>query len=151
MRSLGLVLCSVAILAGCSRESGPRLVPAKGTVRFAGGETPKGEVMVIRFEPTGGSEPSSGPQVAGKPSSAFQTRKAASGTIQPDGTFVLSTNEPNDGAYEGKFKVTFSMFKTYRGRERLIPAKYEKPDTTPFDATVTPGEANDFTFELERK
>lgn len=148
MRTFLTAFALAALMCGCS-ESGLRLVPAQGKVQFAGGTIPSGEVMVIRFEPTaGGDEQPAGPQVAGK-SPAQQQRKAAAGNIKPDGTFVLSTNEPEDGAYEGRYKVTLSMWKTYLGHEPLISSKYERPETTPLEATVKAGEANDFRFELQ--
>jgi hypothetical protein len=139
------LLVGLGLLSGCG-DSGPRLVPVKGTVRFGAGQLPEGEVRVIRFEPIGGSKP----QTGGKASTNAQD-KAASSDIRADGSFALSTNHPNDGAYEGNYKVTFSIWKTYLGREPLIPARYAKPDSTPFEVTVKAGESNEFTFELEQK
>lgn len=135
MRALGLAILGVSVallLGGCGSSSGVQKVTGK--IEFPGGEVPKGELAVVRFEPvaTGG-----------------EGVRGASGDIQPDGTFQLTTLEPNDGAYPGEYKVALTVVKTYYGQEPLIDPKYSSVRTTPFSATVTAGGKNHFEFKVE--
>ncbi len=127
---LGLAAISF-VVAGCNSSQGVH--PVSGKVNFPGGEVPKGEIAVIRFEPvaTGG-----------------EGVHGASGDIQPDGTFQLTTLERNDGAYPGEYKVALTVVKTYIGQEPLIDRKYTSAQTTPLSATVKPGK-NSFDFDVE--
>lgn len=121
---------------GCSGEPRVTMVPVRGTVQFTDGTIPQGEVATVFFEP-----------VAASPEGI---RKVASGEINPkDGSFELTTVRPGDGAIAGKYKVIFQIHKTYMGRESLIPEKYTRPETTPFEVTVEPG-CGPFSFQLER-
>jgi len=112
-------------VAGCSSGPDVEMVPVRGTVKFADGTVPQGETATVIFEPVaGGSQ---------------QLRKLASGEIQPDGSFEMMTVKPGDGVIAGKYKVIFEVFKKDLGREPLVPQKYTKPETTPFEETVEPG------------
>ncbi len=89
-----LVGCSTLALGlvGCGGGGGEMTVaPASGKMTFNGGPVTGGSITLA---PVGGGK---GP--AGKP---------ASGAIQNDGTFKLSTYGTNDGAVIGKHKVSFS-------------------------------------------
>ncbi len=123
------------LAAGCSGGPDVTMVPVRGTVKFKDGAVPKGEVATVQFEP-----------VAGGPG---EVRKMARGDIRPDGSFELSTVKPGDGAIAGKYKVVFTIHKTYMGRESLIAEKYTKPETTPYEVTVEPG-VKPFEFEVEK-
>jgi hypothetical protein len=132
--SLGLMICC----AGCG-SSGPTRVKFKGTGKYSDGTIPQGEVAVIRFEPTavanGVVDPNS---------------KTASGNIQPDGSFQLTTVDPNDGALPGEYKVTFTIKKTYGGNDLLVASKFVQASTTPHSASVKRGESKSFDFVIER-
>ncbi|MFH1264746.1 MAG: hypothetical protein ABIK89_03420 [Planctomycetota bacterium] len=125
----------VLLAAGCSRGPDVQMVPVQGTVKFTDGTVPQGETSRIVFEP-----------VAGGPN---QIRKMASGEIRPDGSFEMMTIKQGDGVIAGKYKVIFEVFKTYLGRESLVPDKYTKPETTPLEVTVE-ADAKPFEFELEK-
>ena len=77
-----LVLPCVALLMGCGPDY-PDCVPVSGKVTFEGEPVTQG---TITFYPDGG--------------------RAAMGEIQPDGTYVLTTFEPGDGAVPGRHTVT---------------------------------------------
>lgn len=115
----------VLLAAGCSRGPNVEMIPVQGTVKFSDGTVPQGETSRIIFDP-----------VAGGPN---EIRKAASGDIRPDGSFEMMTIQPGDGVIAGKYKVTFQVFKTYLGREPVVPAQYTKPETTPLEVTVERG------------
>ena len=126
--------------AGCSGEPKVSLVPVQGTVRFPDGTIPQGEVAAVFFEPV---------DIGSQPPTPGVLRKAAFGEINPkDGSFKLTTVQPDDGALPGKYKVIFQVHKTYMGQESLIPGKYTRPETTPFEVTVEPG-CGPFSFTLE--
>jgi hypothetical protein len=123
---------SIAALAGCSRGAG--MAQVSGRVTFKDGSIPKGGVCVVRFEPT-------------KDTTA-KIRKAASGGIQPDGSFVMSTQRPDDGVYCGKYHVTFTVWKAPREPVSLISDEYTNSATTPYHVTVD-GDMHDLVFEIE--
>ncbi|HOM16296.1 MAG TPA: hypothetical protein PLQ00_03165 [Thermoguttaceae bacterium] len=128
---------------GCSRQPSVNMVPVRGTVKFTDGTIPQGEVATVFFEPV-----DIGAQANQLAPGVF--RKAAFGDINSkDGSFQLTTVSPGDGAIVGKYKVIFQVHKTYLGRESLIPEKYTRAETTPFEVTVEPG-CGPFTFELEK-
>ncbi len=128
---------------GCSGEPRVHMVPVRGTVKFTDGTIPQGEVATVFFEPV-----DIGSQATQPAPGVF--RKAAFGDINPkDGSFELTTVNPGDGAIAGKYKVVFQIHKTYLGRESLIPEKYTRAETTPFEVIVEPG-CGPFTFELEK-
>ncbi len=129
---VGGLLLAVVTLVGCGgSDSGT--VKVSGTVKFSDGTVPAGEVAIVRFEPA-----TPGPKA-----------KAASGDIKPDGTFVLTTMMPGDGAYPGEYKVTFSVFDKYAPpRKELVEASFTKPDTTKHTASVKKnGDKFDFIVE----
>jgi hypothetical protein len=124
--ALPLLLCT-----GCNSSG---IYPVTGKITFKEGMPPAAEVAVVRFEPVGGGDP--------------EKVKPASGRIQPDGSYRLTTLEPDDGAFVGEYKVTFTILKTYQGRESLIDRKYTLGSSTPFTAKVEAGGSNEFDFEL---
>ncbi len=52
------------------------------------------------------------------------------GRLRIAGSFEMTTLKPGDGVIAGKYKVIFTVYKTYMGQESLVPAKYTKPETT---------------------
>jgi hypothetical protein len=118
----------IAILLGVCWGCGPSaaviapLVSVKGKVTYKGQPLAKG---VIRFEPIGGY---------GRP---------ASGKLQSDGTYVLSTLKDGDGVVAGKHTVYLTDIDAKLGRDRAF--RKAMLDLT---AEVSP-EKNDFTFDLK--
>lgn len=101
-------------LVGCGGGGGEMSVaPAGGKVTFNGAPVTGGSITLA---PVG-----SGKGPAGKP---------ASGAIQNDGTFKLSTYGNNDGAVIGKHKISFSA---PAGETTTRPDGHSVQTPSPFD------------------
>jgi hypothetical protein len=122
-----MILNSLVLAAnmGCGSGQGQpaQVVPVKGKVTFKGQPLTKG---VIKFRPV-------------------DLGREASGTIQSDGTFVLSTYKEGDGAAIGRNQV--SIKGTGTGSKEVIPKKYLTFITSKLEAEVSP-ENTEFTFDL---
>lgn len=93
----GAVLATALTTIGCGRSSSFETVPVTGTAQLAGGGTFKGFAKCeIRFEPT----------------ATTGEFRAASGKIQEDGSFTLTT-QTDDGALPGKYLIVAKIMKTY--------------------------------------
>ncbi|MCO6047457.1 hypothetical protein NG895_26435 [Aeoliella sp. ICT_H6.2] len=144
--ALLLVACCFVAVAGCGPDS--NVAPVSGTVSFEGNKVAEGTVT---FYPTSGGRP-------------------ATGTIQPDGTFTLSTFDPKDGAMIGDHKVAIearqlpkappaptSLEEEIAGGSPvpvgkvtikwLVPEKYASAQTSELTATVNSGQ-NQIDFTL---
>lgn len=120
-------------LAGCgSGRSGTAIV--RGKVTFNGKPVPNGTVNFI---------PDTGP--------------SASGEIQADGSYTLTTYKPGDGAVPGTHKVTVVAMQDQTTRlpeERsplpppIVPVKYTSLATTDLTANVEDKE-NTINFDLK--
>ncbi len=133
-RSL-VVVCAVAVLVlvGCSGGR-LKLHEVTGTVKFQDGAIPNGEMSTITFVP---AEPMEG--------------KAASGNIEPDGSFELWTITQGDGgALAGDYDVTLNVIRGYPRGRSMVAMKYTDLEDTPLNATVKAGEKNHFDFEVEK-
>ena len=98
------------------------------------GSVPQGGVRIVQFVPA--------------KDTAAEIRKAASGQIQDDGSFVAYTRKPGDGVFLGKYDVTFSVWKTAMDSTSLIDLKFSRATTTPYHITVE-NDVDDLKFELE--
>ncbi len=100
-----LSLCMVGLLTAgvVGRSSGEATtVPVEGTVTFAGRPLLSGEVEFRSGEGL-----------------------AASGRIEPDGTYQLSTFEPRDGAVPGVYRVAIRPLHRFGGGAlQAIPSHY---------------------------
>jgi hypothetical protein len=149
----GLALISVA---GCGDDGLPRRYSVSGTVTYLGKPVESG---TITFHPIG------------------QKGHSAGGTIAA-GNFTLSSVANDDGAVPGQYKVTVASLKQSVGggdpklklmyekaqatggvpippqvkkqlkTEHLVPAKYERPETSDLTADVQ-AHSNVFPFELK--
>ena len=60
--------------------------------------------------------------------------------------------DPNDGAFPGDYKVTFTIREGYDPKTRsLVAPQFMSATTTPHSATVKVGEKNDFPFVIEKQ
>jgi hypothetical protein len=121
-------------ISGCQR--GPAVAQVSGKVVYEDGSAPQGGVRVVRFEPAGDSQ--------------AEIRKAATGEIQPDGSFEMYTRVPGDGVYLGKYAVTFAIWKGPMDPTSLIPNAYTTAATTPYTLTID-DDKHDLVFEIDRK
>lgn len=92
-RSVALAVCVFAapLFLGCGGSNELAVVPVKGKILCEGEPVTAGTII---FMPVAADKK----EVSGRP---------ARGTIQTDGTFVLSTYEFGDGAIIGKHTVTY--------------------------------------------
>lgn len=135
---LGLGLAAACLTAsGCGRSDRPAVAPVQGKVLYRGKPLEFGAVL---FQPPAGAP--------------------ASGQIQPDGTFRLSTYGTNDGAAVGTHKVSISCFESQRPDapppdpntepslgKPLVPAKFLSAETSGLTAEVK-ADNEPFVFEL---
>jgi hypothetical protein len=111
-------LVAALVVAGCRTG----MVPVKGTVTFDNGQ-PAAALAggFVTFQSVDG-------------------RVSSQGAIQPDGSFTLSTESENDGAYPGKYQVLITPA-PHHGDERrqaapIIDAQYSDPRTSGLEAVV---------------
>ncbi len=135
-KTLGILVCAVVLvtLTGCG-ESGPAMGTVTGKVTYSDGTFPTEKLGVVRFE-------------VAKDTTA-EVRKAASGYIQSDGSYELTTIKPEDGAFYGKYKVVFSIIKSYRDMTSLVAEQYTDSETTPYECVID-SSSHTFDFEIEK-
>lgn len=127
-----LVLASV-LAAGCG-SGGPTTIPIRGEVTYNGQplkDVPQG---LVHYLPTSGDG------------------RQASGRIQPDGSFELTTFQKADGVVPGEYNITVSAYTTQPELTReqveaahgvgiakarlLVPEKYTDPASSGLSDTV---------------
>jgi hypothetical protein len=136
IRITRLMLLTALCLApcwGCGAAGGTptELIPVKGKMTYKGQPLAKG---VVEFE-------------------ARDYGRSASGDLQPDGTFVLTTFKDGDGVVPGRHRVfvtgTGLPGKTANKKSReLVPVKYTQPNTSGLTAEVD-RDHTEFAFELK--
>ena len=122
------------LLCGCG-DPVAKTAPVRGKVIFKGKGVPNG---TVNFIPEGGGT-------------------SATGKIQPDGSFTLTTFKHGDGAILGKHKIVIVAMQDMKdtlpeARSPLPPPivqmKYTSPATTTLFETVEDKE-NNFTLDLK--
>ena len=132
----GLVF-PVILVTGCGGNATPATAPVSGQVIFEG--TPVTNATVT-FTPE-----------AGRP---------ATGSIDGEGRFSLSTFRPNDGAVPGRHRVTFGSTaevpmpgtpeaKGSKADKPPFPKRYGGLSTTDLEIDVPAGGLADLTIELQ--
>jgi hypothetical protein len=118
------LLASVATLVGCG-ESWVEVFPVSGTVKFDG-QTPHGAQIVLH------------PVAPPGPDAVAPT-----GSVNADGSFVITSYTNGDGAPPGEYAATIQW---YKFDEKLggpggnvLPAEYATPKTTPIKVSVQAG------------
>lgn len=124
-----LLFNAVALIAceGCGQTSSatPLLtVPVKGKVSYKGQPLTRGTIL---FEPEG-------------------MGKDGHGEVQPDGTFVLTTYKPGDGAVIGAHRVAVTGG-AGKGSTGKIPGKYGSLGSSKLTVEVSPDKA-DYPLDL---
>ena len=134
--SAALLVGSISLAAtpGCG-QSGPELAPVIGTVQWKGGG-PATELANynVSTQPVGKGD-------------------SATGVVQADGTFTLSTLAENDGAIVGKHKVALGAPMPELDKpvpKPLIPERYGDFEKSGLEIDVK-SEPNNVTLEVERR
>ena len=117
--AVGACLCCMALLSavGCGNTSSHPTVKVQGKVTYDGKPVPAGTVM---FQPAEGVT-----QTADRP---------ATGAIQPDGSYELSSFAAGDGAMPGEYDVAIVSFSGGPTPEEpnkpevwTVPKRYSNP------------------------
>lgn len=122
-----LIVGIMGAALGCA--DGDEALQVTGTVKFADGSPVTGESGTVAFHPAGEG-------------------KAASGAIEPDGSFAAMTKLPGDGMQPGDYKVTLHVFKNYREQILAVPERYADEAATPLEASVD-SDNDHFDFVVE--
>ncbi len=124
----------MALLTGCGGGDFA-IAPVKGKVLYQGKAVDGGSVTLRPIEVAGGSNQSKG--------------KPASGQVNADGTFLLSTYGTNDGAVIGIHTVSFfpvvAAAKSYE--DKPVPSPYAGMVPKNQQVEIKPGQ-NEITIEL---
>jgi hypothetical protein len=123
--TFGFLALGPLLLSGCS-DGIPKRYPVSGTVKFADGSPVKTGTLEL-----GGNG----------------SRWTASGEIQRDGSFVLTTVNKGDGAVPGEYRAVIrQMILAYlpagggHDHGKLIPDRYRDYKTSDLKVTVQAGE-----------
>lgn len=130
-RKMVLGLAYLLALTGCRPDYQLDMAPARGVVTLDGKPLSAGSVLLV---------PDRG--------------RGAGGTLASDGTFVLTTYRPGDGAILGKHKVAVLPMQTDSETDDIpegyvpIPARYKNAASSGLEVEVKPGEENVFELKL---
>lgn len=140
MGRLAVLLAGIVACSGCG-SSAPKTTRVSGTVQFDGKPLSKGTITFL-------------PQASGDKERA----RPATGQIDSNGRYSLSTFAPGDGALPGKYQVTVVSNTSEPTPEEiaekgatiqsLIPAGYNSPSTSGLTATVADGKQEPIDFKL---
>jgi hypothetical protein len=125
-----LLILGLLLFAGCGyqRPALPAPVPARGKVLLPSGQPLRGgRIQLNRLDP---------PLV-----DAF-------GDVGSDGSFTLTTYQPDDGAVPGRYVVTISPYNYHHksgspvklDNAAQIPVKYLETETSKLEVEITNGE-----------
>lgn len=130
-------LCCLLFLAGCKNSYQLETAPVRGKITIDGKPLQTGKV---RFAPERG--------------------RGATGDIQPDGTYKLTTYSPDDGAIVGKHRVSIEARRDAGKRSveneepvppSLIPEYYADESKSGLEFDVKSGETNKADFSLRSR
>jgi hypothetical protein len=135
LKILTVLLFLFPLASGCSETGLSGLYQVKGKVTLQG--QPIGNVSISL-----------------KPIENDPEKRPASGTSKEDGTFVITTLKPGDGAYPAKYKVLLGrvVAKSVGGNtigKDTIPKKYRDPKTTPIEYEVKAGKNPDLIIDID--
>jgi hypothetical protein len=147
-RFLVLVLgLALPWLAGCN-SSGPQMVRIRGIVTYKGEPITNVSQGIVRYLPKGSSS----------------RAREATGRIQPDGSFVMTTFQKDDGVIAGEYDITVSAYSGQllsrqeteagvhtAGPKLLVPDRYLKPSSSGLSDSVASGHSGFKKIELTDK
>jgi len=135
-RTLGVGLSLLIMAAAGCGSNGPKMVPIRGLVTYKGAPLINVTQGIVRYSPK----------------ASTTSAREATGRIQPDGSFVLTTFQKADGVVAGDYNVTVSAYSgevlsreqtesgaSSSGPRLMIPKKYLKPDSSGLSDTVDSG------------
>lgn len=124
--SLLATLFALSVVAGCGSASAPKTVKVHGKVTFQGKPLTVGRVV---FQPA-------------KPAAGYPSRPA-SGSLQADGSFEMSSFQSGDGVVPGEYQVGINTRTSGPTPENPTaaevweaPRRYGDPATSGFRASV---------------
>jgi len=130
---LQIVLAFIAV--GCSHSDNPKTYPVDGKVSYRGQPVTSGMIMLTPTE----------------------SGHAATGSLDKDGSFRLTTFEKNDGAVPGMYQVAIQVFPAegaglpgaeFGGKTPPVPQKYASAASSGLTAEIKVGE-NHLDFALK--
>jgi hypothetical protein len=122
---LVLTVLALSLCWGCGSSEGPYVgttVPVKGKITYKGKPLTQGQITLE-------------PESAGR---------EAHGSIQPDGSFELSTYKQGDGAVPGTHRVSV----TGTSKKDKLPAKYQSLGSSKTEIEVAEGKT-EYTIDLK--
>ncbi len=122
---LGLLFLGASCGCGSAAGSLPSLIPVKGKVTFKGQPLTKG---VITFDPT-------------------DYGRAATGQLQADGTYVLTTYKDGDGIVAGLHKISIAGVDKKIGSDRVFK-KFMSSGGPALEAEVSP-DKTEFNIDIK--
>ena len=130
-----LLILGGLLTVSCSNHQRPKLYPVQGKVLYKG--QPAAGARVV-FHPKGNVDPQSLCPLA---------------TVQPDGSFVLATFQPGDGAPAGEYAVVVTWpskggAKAAGGTIDRFRGAYSDPDRSPFQVRIAEGNNDLLRFDL---
>lgn len=127
-------LLVLAVFGGCGRSNGPVTIPVRGEVLYQGSPLKEGLVVYL-------------------PKNSDDSRQA-SGKIEADGSFVLTTFKKGDGVVPGEYAIVVYPYDSPAGAERtreqieaaaqtgaprpatMIPERYSDPAASGLTDTI---------------
>lgn len=129
-RHFVLVACCSLLspVVGCG-QSGPEVVPVKGTITYGGGSWPKPGFLHFAAE--------SGSNEANRP---------AVGQFDTEGRLTVTTFKDGDGLTPGKYRIGVISYETPPSKTELtfpknyVPVRFQSAATSGLTVTVKPGQ-----------
>jgi hypothetical protein len=134
LRRIATVAVLLVVVAGCQKAEPARKPTFAVRGQILDGLKPLANATVV-FHPEDG--------VAEKPR----------GTTDANGEFSLTTYDLGDGAPAGQYRVTVELWATVSadgGPVNRVPARFAKPETSGFTATVADGPTTLQPFTLKK-
>lgn len=113
----------VLLAVGCAQSDNPKTYPVTGKVTYRGKPVVSGMVMLTPVE----------------------SGHAATGNLEKDGSFKLTTFKKDDGAVPGKYQVAVQAFPAegaglpgaeFAGKAPPVPMKYMSPASSGLTAEI---------------
>jgi hypothetical protein len=121
-----LIVLAVAA-SGCTRSDNPKTYPVNGKVTYRGQPVTSGMVLLTPVE----------------------SGHAATGNLDKDGSFSLTTFQKDDGAVPGRYQVAVQVFPAegaglpgaeFGGKSPPLPQKYASAASSGLTAEIKAGE-----------